>query len=41
MAQALGELWTAPVPGERLVFDGLRGLDEVRYAAETFPPGAS
>ncbi|AWN24681.1 ATPase [Deinococcus irradiatisoli] len=37
MAQALGSLWTVPRPGERLVFDGLRGLDEVRYAAETFP----
>ncbi|PTA69132.1 ATPase [Deinococcus arcticus] len=37
MAQALGALvadtahWTGP-----LVFDGLRGLDEVRYAAQTF-----
>ncbi|MBZ9714349.1 nucleoside/nucleotide kinase family protein [Deinococcus multiflagellatus] len=38
MAQALGSLvadtahWTGP-----LVFDGLRGLDEVQYAAQTFP----
>ena len=34
MAQALGELWAAPQAGEQLVFDGLRGLGEVRYAAE-------
>ncbi|WP_237724778.1 AAA family ATPase [Deinococcus alpinitundrae] len=33
MAQALGGLWAAPEAGERLVFDGLRGLDEVQYAA--------
>lgn len=38
MAQALGSLladtrhWTGP-----LIFDGLRGLDEVQYAARTFP----
>lgn len=38
MAQALGSLvadtrhW-----GRRPVFDGLRGLDEVRYAAQTYP----
>jgi hypothetical protein len=38
MAQALGSLmadtrhWTGP-----LIFDGLRGLDEVQYAADTFP----
>ncbi|WP_420596456.1 ATPase [Deinococcus sp.] len=37
MAQALGGLWTVPEPGEQLVFDGLRGLDEVRYAAEHCP----
>lgn len=36
MAQALGGLWAAPEAGERLVFDGLRGLDEVRYAAGQF-----
>ena len=36
MAQALAELWAAPHAGERLVFDGLRGLDEVQYAAEQF-----
>ncbi|GAA4007087.1 ATPase [Deinococcus rubellus] len=36
MAQALGGLWAAPEAGERLVFDGLRGLDEVQYAAEQF-----
>ncbi|TSA81077.1 AAA family ATPase [Deinococcus detaillensis] len=36
MAQALGTLRALPEEGERLVFDGLRGLDEVRYAAEAF-----
>lgn len=34
MAQALGTLRALPKAGERLVFDGLRGLNEVRYAAE-------
>lgn len=38
MAQALGGLWGARAEwGERPIFDGLRGLDEVRYAAQTYP----
>ena len=47
MAQALGELWLGerwsdeqgrPAPGPApLIFDGLRGLHEVQYAAEHFP----
>lgn len=41
MAQALGELCTVPaaegLSAEGLVFDGLRGLDEVRYAAQNAP----
>lgn len=37
MAQALGELGLKGPPTAPLVFDGLRGLDEVRYAAEYFP----
>ncbi|WP_293909554.1 ATPase [Deinococcus sp.] len=36
MAQALGELWALDTVAS-LVFDGLRGLAEVRYAAEQFP----
>ncbi|GAA5512563.1 hypothetical protein Dcar01_01279 [Deinococcus carri] len=38
MAQALGSL-TADTRcwGQRPLFDGLRGLEEVRYAAQTFP----
>ncbi|WP_291426652.1 ATPase [Deinococcus sp.] len=38
MAQALGSLVVDTAYwGSALVFDGLRGLDEVRYAAETYP----
>lgn len=38
MAQALGSLWAdTDVWDGRLVFDGLRGLDEVRYATDQFP----
>lgn len=38
MAQALGSLLAdTGVWGPSPVFDGLRGLDEVRYAAEAFP----
>lgn len=38
MAQALGSLWAdTAVWGRHLVFDGLRGLDEVQYAATHFP----
>ncbi len=37
MAQALGELQLRDLPALPLVFDGLRGLDEVRYAAQAFP----
>ncbi len=36
MAQALGELWAEPLAAQPLVFDGLRGLNEVQYAAEVF-----
>ena len=36
MAQALGGLWADPLAAEPLVFDGLRGLNEVQYAAEAF-----
>ncbi len=38
MAQALGSLVADTAHwGQTLVFDGLRGLDEVRYAAESYP----
>ena len=38
MAQALGSLVAdTRVWGESPVFDGLRGLDEVQYAAQSFP----
>lgn len=38
MAQALGSLLTDTTYwGEQLLFDGLRGLDEVQYAAGHFP----
>lgn len=38
MAQALGSLWADTAVWEgNLVFDGLRGLDEVRYAVDQFP----
>ncbi|WP_371809934.1 ATPase [Deinococcus sp. JMULE3] len=38
MAQALGSLIADTAHwGEAPVFDGLRGLDEVRYAAQAFP----
>lgn len=37
MAQALGELGLRHISAMPLVFDGLRGLDEVRYAAQSFP----
>ncbi len=38
MAHALAQLWVAPEPSPGLlIFDGLRGEEEVRFAAQRFP----
>jgi hypothetical protein len=37
MAHALTQLWIAPTAGARLIFDGLRGENEVTAAASSLP----